>query len=114
MMTNTLLEERLAAVEAAITQLQQQLQEQVSTIQPTDWLQQITGSLKTNLLLKRFSHTPELFVMAMSHFLRPAKSHEVPARYRPSQYSSTYAWAVYDKLSIRIADIRYPILPYLR
>ena len=39
---NTSLEERLAAVESAISQLQQQ----VSTPQPTNWLQQITGSFK--------------------------------------------------------------------
>jgi hypothetical protein len=35
------LEERLAAVEAAIAELQQ-----VVTPQPTNWLQQITGSFK--------------------------------------------------------------------
>jgi hypothetical protein len=42
MATNTSLEERLAAVESAIVQLQKQ----VSTPQPTNWLQQITGSFK--------------------------------------------------------------------
>lgn len=42
MAPNTSLEERLAAVEAAISQLQQQ----VATSQPTNWLQQITGSFK--------------------------------------------------------------------
>ena len=42
MAINTSLEERLAAVESAISQLQQQ----VSTPQPTNWLQQITGSFK--------------------------------------------------------------------
>jgi hypothetical protein len=42
MAMNTSLEERLAAVEAAITQLQKQ----VATPQPTNWLQQITGSFK--------------------------------------------------------------------
>jgi hypothetical protein len=41
MATNTSLEERLAAVEAAIAELQQ-----VVTPQPTNWLQQITGSFK--------------------------------------------------------------------
>ncbi|MBD2605709.1 hypothetical protein H6G81_14530 [Scytonema hofmannii FACHB-248] len=42
MATNTSLEERLAAVESAIVQLQKQ----VSTPQTTNWLQQITGSFK--------------------------------------------------------------------
>jgi hypothetical protein len=42
MATNTSLEERLAAVEAAIAELQ----EQVAIPQPTNWLQQITGSFK--------------------------------------------------------------------
>jgi hypothetical protein len=42
MATNTSLEERLAAVEAAISQLQQQ----TATSQPPNWLQQITGSFK--------------------------------------------------------------------
>ncbi|BAY23684.1 hypothetical protein NIES2100_34760 [Calothrix sp. NIES-2100] len=42
MSTNTSLEERLAAVEAAVTELQQQ----VAVSQPTNWLQQITGSFK--------------------------------------------------------------------
>ena len=42
MAINTSLEERLAAVESAISQLQQQ----VATPQPTNWLQQITGSFK--------------------------------------------------------------------
>ena len=42
MAINTSLEERLAAVESAIAQLQQQ----VSTPQTTNWLQQITGSFK--------------------------------------------------------------------
>ena len=42
MATNPSLEERLAAVEAAIAQLQKQ----VATSQPTNWLQQITGSFK--------------------------------------------------------------------
>ncbi|MBW4552795.1 MAG: hypothetical protein KME35_17040 [Aphanocapsa sp. GSE-SYN-MK-11-07L] len=42
MATNTSLEERLAAVEAAISQLQQQ----VATPQPSNWLQKITGSFK--------------------------------------------------------------------
>ena len=42
MSSNTSLEERLAAVEAAITELQKQ----VTTPQPTNWLQQITGSFK--------------------------------------------------------------------
>lgn len=41
-MANTSLEERLAAVEAAITRLQQQ----IVTSQPTNWLQQVTGSFK--------------------------------------------------------------------
>lgn len=42
MATNTSLEERLAAVEAAIAQLQKQ----VATPQLTSWLQQVTGSFK--------------------------------------------------------------------
>ncbi|MGI2903123.1 hypothetical protein [Tolypothrix sp. VBCCA 56010] len=42
MSTNTSLEERLAAVEAAVTKLQKQ----VAVSQPTNWLQQITGSFK--------------------------------------------------------------------
>jgi hypothetical protein len=42
MATNTSLEERLAAVESAIVQLQKQ----VSTPQTSNWLQQITGSFK--------------------------------------------------------------------
>ena len=42
MTTDTSLEKRLAAVEAAIAQLQKQ----VATSQPTNWLQQITGSFK--------------------------------------------------------------------
>jgi hypothetical protein len=42
MTTNTSLEERLAVVEAALAQLQKQ----VATPQPTNWLQQITGSFK--------------------------------------------------------------------
>jgi hypothetical protein len=42
MASNTSLEERLAAVEAAITELRKQ----ISTPQPTNWLQQITGSFK--------------------------------------------------------------------
>jgi hypothetical protein len=42
MATNTSLEERLAAVEAAIAQLQKQ----IVASQPTNWLQQITGSFK--------------------------------------------------------------------
>ncbi len=42
MATNTSLEERLAAAEAAIAQLQKQ----VATPQSTNWLQQITGSFK--------------------------------------------------------------------
>ena len=42
MAINTSLEERLAAVESAVSQLQQQ----VATPQPTNWLQQITGSFK--------------------------------------------------------------------
>lgn len=41
-MANTSLEERLAAVEAAIAQLQQQ----IAIPQQTNWLQQITGSFK--------------------------------------------------------------------
>jgi hypothetical protein len=42
MVANTSLEERLAAVEAAIAELQKQ----VVTPQTTNWLQQITGSFK--------------------------------------------------------------------
>ncbi|CAD5945837.1 hypothetical protein [Planktothrix agardhii] len=42
MATNTSLEERIAAVEAAITELQKQ----VANPQSTNWLQQITGSFK--------------------------------------------------------------------
>jgi hypothetical protein len=42
MTINTSLEERLAAVEAAIVELQKQ----VATSQSTNWLQQITGSFK--------------------------------------------------------------------
>ena len=42
MTTNTSLEDRLAAVEAAIAQLQKQ----VAAPQPGNWLQQITGSFK--------------------------------------------------------------------
>jgi hypothetical protein len=42
MATNTSLEERLAAAESAIAELQKQ----VSTPQPKNWLQQMTGSFK--------------------------------------------------------------------
>jgi hypothetical protein len=42
METNTSLEKRIAAVEAAITELQKQ----IANPQPTTWLQQITGSFK--------------------------------------------------------------------
>lgn len=42
MATPTSLEERMAAVEAAITELQKQ----VANPQPTNWLQQITGSFQ--------------------------------------------------------------------
>ncbi|MDI9639184.1 hypothetical protein QQ054_38265 [Oscillatoria amoena NRMC-F 0135] len=42
MANNTSLEERMAAVEAAITELQKQ----VANPQSTNWLQQITGSFK--------------------------------------------------------------------
>lgn len=42
MATNTSLEERLAAVEAAIAELQKQS----AASQPTNWLQQIIGSFK--------------------------------------------------------------------
>lgn len=42
MTTNTSLEKRLAAVEAAIALLQKQ----ITTSQSTNWLQQITGSFK--------------------------------------------------------------------
>ncbi len=42
MATKTSLEKRLAAIESAIAELQKQ----VVTPQPTNWLQQITGSFK--------------------------------------------------------------------
>jgi hypothetical protein len=42
MTTNTSFEKRLAAVETAIAELQKQ----VAAPQPTNWLQQITGSFK--------------------------------------------------------------------
>lgn len=42
MISNTSLEERLAAAEAAIAELQKQM----ATPQPSNWLQQITGSFK--------------------------------------------------------------------
>ncbi|MCL1474160.1 hypothetical protein [Argonema antarcticum] len=42
MANNTSLEERMAAVEAAISELQKQ----IANPQPTNWLQQITGSFK--------------------------------------------------------------------
>lgn len=42
MANNTSLEERMVAVEAAIAELQKQL----ANPQPTNWLQQITGSFK--------------------------------------------------------------------
>ena len=42
MANNTSLEERIAAVEVAITEFQKQ----VANPQPTNWLQQITGSFK--------------------------------------------------------------------
>ncbi len=42
MATNISLEERIAAVEAAIAELQKQITEP----QPTNWLQQISGSFK--------------------------------------------------------------------
>lgn len=42
MSTNASLEERLAIVEAAVTELQKQ----IATTQSTNWLQQITGSFK--------------------------------------------------------------------
>ncbi len=42
MTTNTSLEERLAAVEAAVAKLQKQ----VEVPQPANWLEQITGSFK--------------------------------------------------------------------
>ncbi|MEN9223766.1 MAG: hypothetical protein Q6M04_15125 [Thermostichus sp. BF3_bins_97] len=42
MVPNTSLEARLAAVEAAISELQKQ----VVASQPTNWLQQVTGSFK--------------------------------------------------------------------
>lgn len=42
MTTNTSLEKRLALVEAALAELQKQ----IAISQPTNWLQQITGSFK--------------------------------------------------------------------
>lgn len=42
MTTNTSLEERLAAVEAAVAELQKQ----AAIPQPRNWLEQITGSFK--------------------------------------------------------------------
>ncbi len=42
MTTNVSLEERIAAVEEAISELQRQ----VATNEPINWLQQITGSFK--------------------------------------------------------------------
>ncbi|WP_404791109.1 hypothetical protein [Altericista sp. CCNU0014] len=42
MATNISLEDRLAAVEAVVAELQQQL----AAPQPTNWLKQITGSFK--------------------------------------------------------------------
>lgn len=42
MSTNSSIEERLAAVEAALTELQKKVVAPV----PTNWLQQITGSFK--------------------------------------------------------------------
>jgi hypothetical protein len=42
MANNTSLEKRMVAVEAAIAELQKQL----ANPQPTNWLQQITGSFK--------------------------------------------------------------------
>jgi hypothetical protein len=42
MSTNTSIEERLAAVEAALTELQKKVASPV----PTNWLQQISGSFK--------------------------------------------------------------------
>jgi hypothetical protein len=42
MTINTSSEERLAAVEIAVAELQKQ----VETLQPTNWLQQVTGSFK--------------------------------------------------------------------
>lgn len=42
MATNTSVEERLTAVEAAIAELQAQ----IAASQPTNWLQQIIGSFK--------------------------------------------------------------------
>lgn len=42
MSTNTSIEERLAAVETAVTELQKQ----VAASQSINWLQQITGSFK--------------------------------------------------------------------
>lgn len=49
MATNTSLEERMAAVEAALAKLSEgiaELQKQLANSQPTNWLQQITGSFK--------------------------------------------------------------------
>ena len=46
MITNVSLEERLAAVEAAIAELQKQVETPQSVKQSTNWLQQITGSFK--------------------------------------------------------------------
>lgn len=49
MATNTSLEERMAAVEAALAKLSEgivKLQKQVANPQPINWLQQITGSFK--------------------------------------------------------------------
>ena len=45
MTTNTSLEERMAAVEAAITQIQQQIDYPKSS----NWLEQISGSFKDEL-----------------------------------------------------------------
>lgn len=42
MATNVSLEERIAAVEEAISELQRQ----VATNEPANWLQQVTGSFK--------------------------------------------------------------------
>ncbi|NET62228.1 MAG: hypothetical protein F6K47_40815 [Symploca sp. SIO2E6] len=42
MIPNTSLEERLAAVEAMLAQLQKK----IADLQPANWLQQITGSFK--------------------------------------------------------------------
>ena len=49
MAINTSLEERLAVVESAIAQLQQQ----VATPQPNHWLQQITGSFKDEFAFEK-------------------------------------------------------------